>query len=113
MRKSKNHGLLIFLLTFILTMYCQEKAYAQNIIYKTRNLTDRPANQDAVSSTPNNDKILLKYERDRVLIVPMALDETEFVHHHCSKSVFYLQETEGFLDAHRDGTLLLRTRKTS
>ena len=81
------------------------------LVYKTGDPADWPAELDAVAAAPGNHKILLENESVRVLEVSMAPGETEPLHSHRWPSVLYIQQAGDFIDKDADGTTIFDTRE--
>lgn len=111
MRKVKNYRILIFLLAFTLTGFCQEQKTDQKLVYRAGNPADWPTELDAVIAAPNNHIILLENDKVRVLEVTLQPGEIEAVHHHRWPSVLYIMEAGDFTDADGDGNLIMDSRK--
>ena len=89
----------------------QEKLDSNNIVYKTGNPADWPAELDAIVSAPNNHKIVLENDKVRVLEVTLTPGEIEPLHHHRWPSVLYIQEAGDFTDADANGNIIFDSRK--
>lgn len=111
---SKVSQLIVTLiLVFTINLVClgQDKNTDYNIIYKTGNPADWPAELDAVVAAPNNHKILLENDQVRVLEVTLAPGEIENLHHHKWPSTLYIQEAGDFTDSDSEGNIIFDTRK--
>ncbi|RFN60082.1 hypothetical protein [Marixanthomonas ophiurae] len=89
----------------------QEKLVPNNIIYKTGNPADWPAELDAVLAAPSNHKVVLENDKVRVLEVTLKPNEIEPLHHHRWPSVLYIQEAGYFTDSDREGNIIFDSRK--
>jgi hypothetical protein len=89
----------------------QGKSDSDNIIYKTGNPADWPAELDAVQAAPKNHKILLENEKVRVLEVILQPNEIEPLHHHKWPSALYIQEAGDFTDSDGEGNIIFDSRK--
>ncbi|HBY69920.1 MAG: hypothetical protein CMC07_09390 [Flavobacteriaceae bacterium] len=95
----------------ISSKFSQEKINAKNIVYKTGNPANWPAELDAVLAAPKNHKIILENEKVRVLEVTLKPSEIEPLHHHRWPSVLYIQEAGDFTDADANGNIIFDSRK--
>ncbi|MEM5564049.1 nuclear transport factor 2 family protein [Psychroserpens sp. AS72] len=108
-----NKLLVTLVLVFMINLVCigQNKNIDNNIIYKTGNPADWPAELDAVIAAPDNHNILLENDQVRVLEVTLAPGEVEKLHHHKWPSTLYIQEAGDFIDSDGEGNIIFDSRK--